>query len=206
MKVFLFLLCVACVSIVQGQIQHDSKDKSFRMFDAGAAICFNASQVDGDNLAGFNKFGWNAGAVAHVNFDHHWSVSFELLYSQKGSRTFPSPDAINTYKLVLNYAEVPLLVNFNDKSRMLFQAGFAYGRLFSFKEIENGLELQNNADAFSKDEFSYIIGATVLVGEAKHFGVNLRFQGSITTIGKSANPQVSGLTNRLISLRGMYYF
>lgn len=206
MKAYLFLACLACVFRVHGQIQHGSKDKDFRLFDAGAAIGFNASQVDGDNLAGFHKLGWNAGAVAHVNFDPHWSVSFELLYTQKGSRTYPDPDLINTYKLTLHYAEIPVLLNYNDKNRILFHAGLAYGRLFKFKELINGLENQNNENAFHKDELSYLFGITALVGQEKHFGVNLRYQGSITSIGKSANPKVPGMTSRLISLRGMYYF
>lgn len=204
MRVFLFLFCFLFAAAAHSQIVHDPSDKDFRVFDAGAVIGFNASQVDGDNLAGFNKIGLNAGATAHINLDEHWSVSFELLYSQKGSRS--ATNSSSNYKLTLNYAEVPVLINFNDKSRMMFHVGGAYGRLFSLTELINGIENLNNDDAFEKSEISYILGATVLMGKTKHFGLNIRYQGSITSIGKSANPQVSGLTSRLISLRGMYYF
>ncbi|MFN3940751.1 MAG: outer membrane beta-barrel protein [Chitinophagales bacterium] len=206
MRKFLITVCMLHGILLQGQIQHGPKDDNFRVFDAGAIIGFNASQVDGDNLAGFNKIGLNTGALAHINFNRQWSLGFELLFTQKGSGTFPNADQQDTYKLTLNYAEVPVFVTFNDKSRMLFQAGFAYGRLFKIKEIINGIENLNNEDAFEKDELSYLFGATVLVGENKHFGINIRYAGSITSIGKSSNPQVSGLINRLIALRGIYCF
>lgn len=206
MRIILFSILLLPLLTTNAQIQHGPKDDNFRAFDAGAILGFNASQVDGDNLAGFNKLGFNTGAVAHINFNRQWSLGFELLFSQKGSSSFPNDNQTDTYKLTLNYAEVPVFVTFNDKSRMLFQAGFAYGRLFNVKEIINGVENLNNEDAFEKDELSYLFGATILVGANKHFGINIRYEGSITSIGNSSNPQVSGLINRLITLRGVYYF
>jgi hypothetical protein len=43
-----------------------------------------STQVDGDDLAGFNKIGINVGPIIHINFNPNWSASMELLYSQKG--------------------------------------------------------------------------------------------------------------------------
>jgi hypothetical protein len=181
----------------------DPNNNEFRLFDAGFSAGLNFSQVDGDDLAGFNKFGLNVGPIIHVNFSRTWSASLELLYSQKGARTKPNTINFNTYSLALDYAEVPILANYNDKNRLIFQAGIAYGRLVNLREELNGIDPLN---AYNDDELSYIIGGTFLIGEEKHWGVNARYQGSITTIGPSANPLILGKVNRLISLRGVYYF
>jgi len=197
------LLFLSCSSLFAQINAGDPNDNDFHLFDAGFSAGFNFSQVDGDDLAGFNKLGINAGPIVHVNFSKNWSASLELLYSQKGARTKPNTINFNTYALALDYAEVPILANYNDKNRLIFQAGLAYGRLINIKEEINGITLSNT---YYDDELSYIIGGTFLIGEKKHWGVNVRYQGSITTIGPSANPAILGKVNRLISLRGVIYF
>lgn len=206
MRIIIFLALFTSFITVSAQINAgDPKNNEFHLFDAGFSAGANFSQVDGDALAGFNKFGINAGPMVHVNFSPNWSASLELLYSQKGARTKPNLVTFNTYLLALDYAEVPVLANYNDKNRLIFQAGLAYGRLINVKEQVNGINTNNEA-AFYNDELSYIVGGTFLLGELKHWGVNMRYQGSITTIGPSANPKVVGLINRQLSLRGIYYF
>lgn len=198
------VLLVSCT--LNAQINAGEKDdNTFQVFEGGISAGFNFSQVDGDNFAGFNKLGINAGPIVHVNFTPNWNVSLEVLFSQKGSRTKPDPNNFNTYYLAMNYIEVPVMANYNDKNRLIFQAGAAYGRLFSVKEEINGV-LNDNKEAFYSDEISYIVGGTFLLGEKKHWGINARYQGSITTVGASANPTVIGLVNRLLTLRGVYYF
>lgn len=206
MRIIIFLAVLFQFLSVAAQINAgEPKSQEFRVFEGGVSAGFNFTQVDGDNYAGFNKLGLNAGPIVHVNFNPNWNVSLELLYSQKGARTKPDPNIVNTYLLAMDYAEVPVVLNYNDKNRLIFQAGLCYGRLVSVKEEINGFD-NNNDEAFYSDELSYIIGGTFLVGEMRHWGVNVRYQGSITTVGASANPAVVGLVNRLISLRGVYYF
>lgn len=206
MKKLLFLFFLCTTFSLHAQIQHGEDDDEFRLIDAGIIAGANFSQVDGDFLAGFNKLGFNGGAIAQINFNQSWSIGFEIDYSQKGSRTRPDPDIINTYKLKFNYAEIPVFVNYKDHNRLIFSAGLAYGRLFSFAEYINGYETIYPESPFKKDELSYHIGGTFLIGENKHFGVNFRFQESIIVIGPSNMPNVVGLANRLLSLRGVYYF
>ncbi|MBC8047484.1 MAG: PorT family protein [Fimbriimonadaceae bacterium] len=205
MNRILFFIFLCTSFSLQAQIKHGKDDDQFRIFDVGLIAGFNASQVDGDNLAGFYKMGLNTGGVAHINFNEDWSLSFEILFTQKGARTRPDPDAINVYKLTMNYAEVPVAINYNDQNRFIFSAGLGYGRLFKVVELINGLD-NNNDDAFYSDEVSYHFGGTILIGEEKHFGVNFRYQGSITAVGQSLNPTLPGAINRLLSFRGIYYF
>ncbi len=202
MKKLLIVLLFPVIPI----FSQNAAEDDYKLITAGLFGGINFSQVDGDNYAGFHKLGFTFGPGAHINFNQNWSVSFELLFTQKGSRTYPDPQIINTYKLTMNYAEVPVMINYNDKQRLIFQAGITYGRLFSFKELINGYENLNNDDAFISNEFGYAFGGTIMLGPANHFGVNFRYQGSITSVGQSANPRVAGLINRLIGIRGVYYF
>lgn len=199
--VFLFL----CTGFsLHAQIQHGKADDKFRTFDVGIITGVNASQVDGDNYAGFYKLGLNTGGIAHINFTKQWSLSFEILYSQKGAHSAPGTSG-DVYNLALGYAEVPAAINYNDQNRLMFSAGLAYGRLFSVKEEINGYDT-NNDQAFYSDELSYHLGGTILVGDLRHFGVNIRYQHSITAIGESVNPKLVGAVNKLLSFRGIYYF
>lgn len=102
----------------------------------------NLTQVDGDEVFGFNNVGLNAGAAAIVPFGDNWSMSLEALYSQKGAHrkkqwNVDDPTRDGSYDYNLNYAEIPLLVHYNDKDVMTFGAGFSYGRLVSYDEIDN---------------------------------------------------------------------
>ncbi len=188
-----------------GQINAgDPKNQDFRIFEGGFCGGFNFTQVDGDNYAGFNKVGLTAGPIVHINFNRNWSASMELLYSQKGARNKPNAINLNEYILRMDYAEVPILINYNDKNRLIFHAGGSYGRLINVEEKLNGVTL-NYEDDFSTDEISYLIGGTFLVGEMRHWGVNVRYQGSITSVGVPRNPAAVGLVNRLITLRAIYY-
>jgi hypothetical protein len=204
-KLFFIIFLSTSFSLCAQQVDYGiGGSKAFQVFDAGLEIGVNASQVDGDNLAGFNKIGLTTGVIANVNFSKNWFLSFELLYTQKGSHT--APGAYNTYTLKMNYAEVPVLFNYNDRNRLLFGAGLAYGRLFGTKEYINGYENTIEDGTYFTNELSYILSGTFLAGQKKNIGINFRYQGSITSVGKSSNVLVSGLVNRLICLKGIYYF
>lgn len=206
MRINILLAFLAGTITLNAQINAGNPESTtFTVFEGGIYAGMNLSQVDGDNYAGFNKLGLNAGPVVHINFTPTWSVSLEIDYTQKGSRSKPDPNNFNTYHLSMQYVEVPVLANYNDKNRLIFQAGLAYGRLFGVKEVINGVT-NSNTEAFYNDELSYVVGGTFLIGDLKHFGVNVRYEGSITAVGVSANPNVVGLVNRLITIRGVYYF
>lgn len=208
LRIITFIIGFITLMPAFGQIMHGRNDKDFRLFDAGLVGGINFTQVHGDNLAGFNKIGINTGAIAHINFNPNWSLSFEVLYTQKGSATYPDPNDLSAfeYKLKMQYAEIPVLINYNDKNRLIFSAGLAYGRLFGAEEVINGNETPNIEEALTSTDLSYVFGGTMLIGETRHFGANFRYQQSFITIGESAQSNVPGLINVVLSLRGIYYF
>lgn len=107
-------------------------------FLGAVSLGMNLTQVDGDEFFGFNKLGLNVGPMVIVPFGKkkNWSVSMELLYSQKGSYHGGSTDSTG-FKLNLDYAEVPVLIHFTDKKLISGGLGFSYGQLINYKETKN---------------------------------------------------------------------
>lgn len=197
----LLVLLLALAGAQPLSAQSEPRQSVFRGYPV---LGMNVSQVDGDNLAGFHKVGLHAGAGVFVmlNQARTLSVSMELLFTQKGSRTRPGSFPID--KLVLNYVDLPVQISYHDKDRMIFSGGFSYGNLFGFKRILDGIEQQNDEGLFEPREFGYLVTATFLVQE--HIGIGLRYSGSLLSFGEANNPLVSGLTNRAITFRGSYIF
>ena len=103
----------------------------------------NISQVDGDECYHYRKPGVHVGAGALVPLTSWLDVGLEVLFNQKGAY---KGDSINkhlglytgTYKLNLNYAEIPVMVYFTDKDRYSLGIGVSYGRIVGLQEYVNG--------------------------------------------------------------------
>jgi hypothetical protein len=105
----------------------------------------NLSQVDGDQVFGYHRYGLNAGASAIIPLKKRFSVVIETIYSLKGSKQkpqypynpfVPTHDSTGEYELKLTYVEVPVLCQYEDKGGLTFGAGFSWGRLVNVKEKE----------------------------------------------------------------------
>ena len=103
----------------------------------------NISQVDGDECYRFRKPGFHAGAGALIPITSWMDVGLEVLFNQKGAY---KGDSINqhlglysgTYKLNLNYAEIPVMIYLTDKDRYSLGVGVSYGRIVGLHEYVNG--------------------------------------------------------------------
>lgn len=190
----------------------------------GEAIAgLNLTQVDGDEVFGFRKFGANLGAGVLIPFGKKgkWDVSLETLFTQKGSYQKPQyEDSIDNgqvltgeYKLRLNYVEVPLMVMYTDKELISFGLGLSWGRLFGVKEWEHGeivptTTLRNGP--YSKNDFSVLADIRIRIWKA--LKINLRYQYSMVKIrtreftSKDPNiePKIRDQFNNVISLRLIY--
>src|SRR5688572_21772416 len=88
---------------------------SAQRFSAAAVGGLNASQIDGDELAGFDKLGLTGGIKAVVNFESVIDLNVEFLFTQRGSK----PDLFNPefdpdITVTLNYAELPVYLTIGD--------------------------------------------------------------------------------------------
>ncbi len=184
----------------------------------------NLTQVDGDEVFGFRKFGLNVGGGVLIPFDKkgRWDVNMELIYTQKGSYQRPQYNAIDSlgnvltgeYKLKLNYVEIPVTVMFTDRERVSFGAGFSYGRLIGVKEWEHGNRVETttlSSGTYSKNDISVLADFRIRIWKALKF--NFRYQYTLLKIRtREFENRATGETwtrdqyNNVITLRLIYVF
>lgn len=173
-----------------------AQDEDDRTFFGGLTLGGNFTQVDGDNFAGYNKVGINAGVVVFARLGERVAAGMELLYSQKGSRSTKARLAndqstvLVNYRIRLNYAEVPLTLNYFDNKKNHFGGGIAYAQLFSSKETyQDGFGAKYEQDAklypFRKFDLNFLLHGSAHIW--KGFYLNLRFQYSLLSIRNAHN-------------------
>jgi len=144
----------------------------------------NVSQVDGDEVYGFNKVGLNIGAAAIVPLADRWDFSIETIYSQKGSYQKPqNEDSLSAeYRLKLNYLEVPVLIHFNDKDKIRFGLGMGWGRLVGVEEYEHGqrVESTNLEGPYSRNDYTGLADVRFRIYKGIKF--NVRYSYSFVKI------------------------
>lgn len=186
-----------------------------KLFSGGLIAGTNFCQVDGDRYAGYFKIGINAGAVLYASISNRFSLSMELLYSEKGSRSnFRQNSSSKLYTIVsqkinLSYAEIPVLLNIYDKKKSHLGAGLSYSQLIS--GTENLVMSPNYAYdpanyPFKKSDLNFIASANLNL--VKGLYANLRFQYSILPIRTTVDYEIarSQQYNNLWTLRLMYLF
>ena len=101
-------------------------------FAGGALLGFNASQVSGDNLGGYDKAGISGGFFVNKTLNEKSELEMRITYSAKGSRDVPNFEKgkYTAYYLKLNYVEVPILYRYKFKMVWLM-AGLLGGYLIS---------------------------------------------------------------------------
>ncbi len=197
-----------------------------QQFKAGLLGGIVTSQVDGDTYAGYDKAGFLAGGFVSrkPSEESRWTALFEITYIQKGSRKNPRPDKglYTSYKLNLNYAEVPVLIRYDfgipdssEGGRMGFslEAGIAVGALVGSYE-EDSYGASPPGTPFEKADFSSILGLNYHV--SKHIAFNARTEYSIVPVRKGAIAQYHqnwtykilkpGYYNNLVTFSFRYQF
>ena len=173
---------------------------------AGILAGFNATQVDGDNLAGYSKFGWNFGGLAIVPLSERFSVSLEILYSQKGSKSKPSRNnPTKSFLMKVDYADVPLLFNYHDRN-LMFGAGVDIGTVVRYKEEIDGIENVFSTIPTKRRDYSLILNGIYFVNP--HFGINVRWAYSIVPFAFSniSNKPNKGQYHNMITFRLVFVF
>lgn len=177
-RIYLIVLFLwSALSLVQAQPR----------FSAGLVAGLTASQIDGDNSAGYNKLGLQAGLRVLARLGERSAGSIEMLFAQRGSQSEFVRDQYNpnNFALTLNYVEVPIQWQYNDWLvegddpsenfyRMSFNAGLSYARFFNarFKGEPNGIDRVANG-FLKKNDVSLLVGANFFFN--RHFGITLRW-------------------------------
>jgi len=190
----------------------------------------NLSQVDGDEIYGFDKAGLNLGLGAIVPLGKHFVFSIETLFNQKGSYQGKQEEDVVTdslgniiaiwtkeYKLKLDYLEVPVLIHFVDKDLLSIGTGVSYGRLVNVKEWEQGKFVETstlNGGPYDRNDYNILFDLNFRIyKKISKFKFNIRYAYSISKIrtrdfyNKFGEYTVTrDQYNNLFSLRLIYVF
>lgn len=150
----------------------------------GIALGMNISQVDGDEIYGFRKYGFHGGAVGTIPLKGNFLLTLETLYSEKGANQPRRTLHYRQYRLELDYVEIPLLLQYNDKDRITIGAGFAYGRLINVKEWEKGVRTETTlfGENAYYDRADYLALIDLKFRIIQRLSMNVRYQYSLDKI------------------------
>lgn len=195
------LLILLSIFFIDASAQNDPN--TTLRFRGGMVLGLNASQVDGDDFPGYHKVGLNGGFLAEIPVSKKFFVSMEILYAQKGAKSRTYAGLPTEYHSKLDYAEVPILINFQEKTAVNFGLGFSYGRLVRNKEYVDEL-IQPTSDDFNRDDFCGVANGNYLISD--HFRLNFRFAYSLVPIGhrSTSNFNNRGMYNNVLSFRLAY--
>lgn len=202
---FLIFLVILGVSIPQKIYS--------QLFKGYTATGFNLTQVDGDEVFGYKKFGLNLGVGVVMPVAKKWSISLENSFSQKGSYQSPRfiDSASGEYRLILHYVEVPLMIHFEDKETMTFGAGVSWGRLVNVKEYEHGTIVPGTTLKGPYNRTDWDIIGDIRFRIYKQLKFNFRYSYSLVKIRtRTFNNTQQNWTrkqyNNILSLRLIYMF
>ena len=196
--------------------------ESSQRFGAGLVFGLTASQIDGDQSAGFNRVGLQAGLRGITRLTKRTDASIEILYSQRGSQSRIIKDQYDPYyfTLRLDYIEVPVQWHFKDWRvkgedgdpdwyKAAFNIGLCYARYMGTKAKGDPQGLDIVAlDYLKKNDLALVIGANFLT--SPHFGLTFRYVRSIVSMYDPRDynpaPYRYSLVNRSLNFQLFYLF
>ena len=184
-----------------------SKNLKAQTFEGGLVFGFNLSQLDGDDLAGWNRIGINAGGRVAITPYEKWKFNVDILFSQKGSNS--AVGQFSAYdKVRLNYVEIPIQINFMDwldedgYYKLHFLAGFSYSQLVGFQVIRSDGTDTTDLEDYKNWNANFQIGATYFLSEK--FGINGLY--SLGLLSVDNDPNAGFFRDKALTFRGIYMF
>jgi Outer membrane protein beta-barrel domain len=190
------------------------------IFEGGLVGGFNAAQIEGDYLAGYNKLGGWGGLRVATTIRPKDRLVLEMLYSMRGARS-GRYEAAERQSINTRYVEIPLLLQHNDWEveedgetyyRAQFYGGFSFGRLINAKTTEQHFRpIHLVKDDFNQNDLSFIFGFSFLT--SKHIAYTARYTRSLLPLYNSGrhnleetDPKVESLFGYHLGLGVMYIF
>lgn len=187
MRILLFILCCTWLT------------SSAQVFKTGLIAGISGAQIEGDGYAGYNKIGLIAGGYVNTDLSEKLSGQFEIYFINKGSfdATHPNKGDYDSFKVNLNYIEIPVALQYNHK-RFVLEAGLYFGKLIGTPKLfdENG-EIFVNRYPFKSFDFGGLLGISYKLND--HFILNLRSKNSLIPIRDFPNLDQGGIFNNLFN-------
>ena len=180
-------------------------------FNGGVLAGGLVSQVDGDNQAGYYKFGYLGGAFVSLKLSRRSSLQLEMEYIQKGSRlnADSNTNTGTTYVTRLHYLEIPVLYQLSFGKRFQAEFGAAADVLLGSYVAVNGLE-SNGYVPYRSFTASGIAGFSCFITD--HLKAGLRVNYSLMSVrdgyvyGQRQIFFEAGQYNNVLSVGLSWYF
>lgn len=165
------------------------------------------SQLDGDNLGGYNKPGLRGGGWVNTPISSMVIIQMELEYIQKGSKISETQLlSRNYYHSRLEYLQMPVLAKIIMAENITAESGLAAGYLFKATEDKDGGGFLDADPSFDQYELSLLIGLNYHFTET--LTGNIRFNYSALPVREHPGGQAywldRGQYNNVLSF-GVYY-
>lgn len=170
-SLFFFLICVSSTEA--------------QRFKGSAVFGLNLAQIDGDNLAGFNKLGLTGGVKLAYPIKDNVDINLEMLYSQRGSNDGFGFGNQKYSFTDLKYLEIPVYANLMDwfiadegYHKVSAHAGLNFSYLFAV-DSSNGA-VSKDIDTYERKNIGYLIGIDYKF--TKHLGTSIRYNRAFNSI------------------------
>ena len=192
---------ILCIAVFTFSIVTDS-DAQDRKFHFGINAAMVASQIDGDELRGFNKIGLQGGLVSGYSFnDQHW-LHVGLEYTSFGSNK-RNEDAEMSTEIGMQSINVVVAysIRFGDSwegdKRFRVILGPKYQRIITVKSSDV------NEDMLHKDFIAGYVGFSYIFSEA--LMLDLAYTHSFSNILKEELISTNSLVPYYLTLGLTYY-
>jgi hypothetical protein len=148
-------------------------------FRGGIMAGITGSQMDGDNLDGFNKLGFSAGIFANRDFNEYLGMQMELKFIMKGASKSQTNNDPTIRKRTSYYYELPVLVTLRTANKVTLETGLAFAVL-SKSTADFGMGVEDRTNEFNKTDISWIAGLYYFLNNS--FSLNLKFSYSLKRV------------------------
>lgn len=157
-------------------------------FHGGIMGGLAATQLDGDNLGGYNKPGLRVGGWVNTRVGSSTILQLELEYIQKGSKISQSElESGKYYHCRLNYIQVPVLAKTDLMQRLQGEAGIAGSYLTQSLEDKDGGGFLKATPDFTQFEFSGLVGLSYRLLD--NLEASIRFNYSLLPVREHPGDQ-----------------
>ena len=186
-----------------------SKESIFKALFVGG---MNVSQIEGSGEATYRKFGAIIGGGTVIKFSKRFSLSAELLYSQKGARPQFANDPVtgmrNRSDITADYLDLPITFSIHDKKIVMFGAGLELSALARYQQTDSaGNNISShpspNGEQLHKVDLLGQVCCTFFI--KRRIGIGLRFAYSLLKIRDAVwDSNFKGEYNNTLSVRICY--
>ncbi len=182
-----------------------------QLFKAGFVAGVSLMQIEGDEMYGFDKIGFSGGVMVDTYIKDNMSVSMEILFSQRGSKSGVAERNIGRdLEIAWNYIEIPVLFNYKDeKGKGTIGGGLSLGRLVSATYYKADIE---DPDFYTGDntpkEWDVSLAVNLGYNIKPFWQAGLRWTYSLTPVltGLTTDLEERGQYNNVVTLRTIFLF